>query len=57
MATNRKSLCLLCLAVALCAGEMLACIEVCPEESNNDIGRREVRINLGYFFHREGRRR
>lgn len=25
MATNRKSLCLLCLAVALCAGEMLAC--------------------------------
>ena len=39
------------------AGEMLACVEVCPEESNNDIGRREVRINLGYFFHREGRRR
>ena len=25
--------------------------------TNNDIGRREVRINLGYFFHREGRRR
>ena len=24
--------------------------------TNNDIGRREVRINLGYFFHREGRR-
>ncbi|MCR5552921.1 MAG: GNAT family N-acetyltransferase [Oscillospiraceae bacterium] len=23
--------------------------------SNNDIGRREVRFNLGYFFHREGR--
>ena len=21
--------------------------------TNNDIGRREVRINLGYFFHRE----
>ncbi len=25
--------------------------------TNNDIGRREVRINLGYFFNREGRRR
>ena len=25
--------------------------------TNNDIGRREVRINLGYFFHREGSRR
>ena len=25
--------------------------------TNNDIGRREVRMNLGYFFHREGRRR
>jgi GNAT superfamily N-acetyltransferase len=25
--------------------------------TNNDIGRREVRLNLGYFFHREGRRR
>ena len=25
--------------------------------TNNDIGRREVRIDLGYFFHREGRRR
>ena len=25
--------------------------------TNNDIGRREVRINLGYFFHREGTRR
>ena len=25
--------------------------------TNNDIGRREVRINLGYFFHREGIRR
>ena len=25
--------------------------------TNNDIGRQEVRINLGYFFHREGRRR
>ncbi len=25
--------------------------------TNNDIGRREVRINLGFFFHREGRRR
>ncbi|MBR6046354.1 MAG: GNAT family N-acetyltransferase [Ruminococcus sp.] len=25
--------------------------------TNNDIGRREFRINLGYFFHREGRRR
>ena len=25
--------------------------------TNNDIGRREVRINLGYFFHREGCRR
>ena len=25
--------------------------------TNNDIGRREVRINFGYFFHREGRRR
>ena len=24
--------------------------------TNNDIERREVRINLGYFFHREGRR-
>ena len=24
--------------------------------TNNDIGRREVRFNLGYFFHREGRR-
>ncbi len=24
--------------------------------TNNDIDRREVRINLGYFFHREGRR-
>ena len=24
--------------------------------TNNDIGRREVRINLGFFFHREGRR-
>ena len=24
--------------------------------TNNDIGRREVRINLGYFFHREARR-
>ena len=21
--------------------------------TNNDIGRKEVRINLGYFFHRE----
>ena len=25
--------------------------------TNNDIGRREVRINLGYFFHRDARRR
>ena len=25
--------------------------------TNNDIGRREVRINLGYFFNREGKRR
>lgn len=25
--------------------------------TNNDIGRREVRINLGYFFHRDGLRR
>ena len=25
--------------------------------TNNDIGRHEVRINLGYFFHREARRR
>ena len=25
--------------------------------TNNDIGRKEIRINLGYFFHREGRRR
>ena len=25
--------------------------------TNNDIGRREIRLNLGYFFHREGRRR
>lgn len=25
--------------------------------TNNDIKRREVRINLGYFFHREERRR
>ena len=25
--------------------------------TNNDIGRREVRINLGYFFQREGRRK
>ena len=25
--------------------------------TNNDIGRREYRINLGYFFHREARRR
>ncbi len=25
--------------------------------TNDDIGRREFRINLGYFFHREGRRR
>ncbi|MBR3666895.1 MAG: GNAT family N-acetyltransferase [Ruminococcus sp.] len=25
--------------------------------TNNDIGRREVRINLGYFFHREAIRR
>ncbi len=25
--------------------------------TNNDIGRREVRINLGYFFHGEGRRK
>ena len=24
--------------------------------TNNDIARREVRFNLGYFFHREGRR-
>ena len=24
--------------------------------TNNDIARREVRINLGFFFHREGRR-
>ena len=24
--------------------------------TNNDIGRREIRFNLGYFFHREGRR-
>lgn len=24
--------------------------------TNDDIGRREVRVNLGYFFHREGRR-
>ncbi len=24
--------------------------------TNNDIGRHEVRINLGFFFHREGRR-
>lgn len=24
--------------------------------TNNDIGRKEVRINLGFFFHREGRR-
>ena len=73
-------------------GEMLACIEVCPEEwsnrlmvtelwvcegaiafylrqgfeligfdtccyTNDDPGRREVRLDLGYFFHREGRRR
>ena len=25
--------------------------------TNNDIGRREVRINLGYFFHKDARRR
>ncbi len=25
--------------------------------TNNDIGRREIRINLGYFFHRDARRR
>ena len=25
--------------------------------TNNDIGRKEVRINLGYFFHREDRRK
>ena len=25
--------------------------------TNDDIGRREVRINPGFFFHREGRRR
>ena len=25
--------------------------------TNNDIGRREVRVNLGYFFHRDARRR
>ena len=25
--------------------------------TNDDIGRREVRINMGFFFHREGRRR
>lgn len=25
--------------------------------TNNDIGRREIRIDLGYFFHREGIRR
>ena len=25
--------------------------------TNDDVGRREVRINLGYFFHREGRRK
>ena len=25
--------------------------------TNDDVGRREVRIDLGYFFHREGRRR
>lgn len=25
--------------------------------TNDDIGRKEVRINLGFFFHREGRRR
>lgn len=25
--------------------------------TNNDIGRREVRINLGYFFHRDARRK
>ena len=25
--------------------------------TNDDIGRREVRINLGFFFHREGRRK
>lgn len=25
--------------------------------TNNDIARREVRVNLGYFFHREGRRK
>ena len=25
--------------------------------TNDDLGRREVRINLGYFFNREGRRR
>ena len=24
--------------------------------TNNDIGRREVRINLGYFFNRDGKR-
>ena len=24
--------------------------------TNNDIGRREVRINFGYFFHRDERR-
>ena len=24
--------------------------------TNDDIGRREVRVNLGFFFHREGRR-
>ena len=25
--------------------------------TNDDVGRREVRLDLGYFFHREGRRR
>ncbi len=25
--------------------------------TNDDIGRREIRFNLGYFFHREGKRR
>ena len=25
--------------------------------TNDDIGKKEVRLNLGYFFHREPRRR
>lgn len=40
----------------LCQGFELIGLDTCCY-TNDDIGRHEVRLDLGFFFHREGRRR